>query len=111
MMSNIKYASYPTPSVSKRWVEQEEALRRQEVEAALAESDANFLKDFKILVCKQDGQVIVAIEAVMASSVRGMRLLDLEEVLKNKIDVGITVWAEPLGDKNSLRNLRGIEIK
>ena len=35
----------------------------------------------------------------------------LEEDLKLNIDKGLTVWCEPLGDKNSLRNLRGIKIK
>ena len=38
-------------------------------------------------------------------------LLDLEEKLKNEIDLGITVWCEPVGDKSKLRNLRGIKIK
>ena len=37
-------------------------------------------------------------------------MLDLEAVLKNELDNGITIWHIPIGDKNSLRNLRGIEI-
>jgi hypothetical protein len=37
--------------------------------------------------------------------------LDLEELFKKSVDQGITVWGEALGDKNSLRNLRGIEVK
>jgi hypothetical protein len=40
-----------------------------------------------------------------------MLILDLEEFLKNHLDSGISIWCEPLGDKNSLRNLRGIQIK
>ena len=43
--------------------------------------------------------------------IRGTKLLDLEELLKENVDLGITIWLEPLGDKNSLRNLRGIEVK
>jgi hypothetical protein len=31
--------------------------------------------------------------------------------LKAHIDDALTVWLEPLGDRNSLRNLRGIEVK
>ena len=42
---------------------------------------------------------------------RGMILLDLEEKLKKNIDIGLTVWLEPVGDKSKLRNLRGIKIK
>ena len=41
---------------------------------------------------------------------RGTLLLDLEDELFKK-DERIRVWHIPLGDKNSLRNLRGIKIK
>tara|TARA_A100001035_G_C27761562_1_gene491464 strand:- start:1167 stop:1427 length:261 start_codon:yes stop_codon:yes gene_type:complete len=41
---------------------------------------------------------------------RGTILLDLEDELFKK-DQRIRVWHIPLGDKNSLRNLRGIKIK
>ena len=40
---------------------------------------------------------------------RGPLLLDLEDELC-KIDKSIRVWHIPLGDKNSLRNLRGIKV-
>ena len=41
---------------------------------------------------------------------RGTFLLNLEENLKCKIDNGINIWHEAIGDKSSLRNLRGIEV-
>ena len=42
-------------------------------------------------------------------SERGTLLLDLEdELCKN--DKSVRVWHIPLGDKNSLRNLRGITV-
>jgi hypothetical protein len=47
----------------------------------------------------------------MSASERGTFLLDLESLLKSQIDNGINIWLEPIGDKNSLRNLRGIEVK
>ena len=31
--------------------------------------------------------------------------------IKTKIDEAITVWCSAQGDKNKLRNLRGVEIK
>ena len=40
---------------------------------------------------------------------RGSLLLDLEDELF-EIDKSIRVWHIPLGDKNSLRNLRGITV-
>jgi len=51
------------------------------------------------------------IERSISASIRGTMLLDLEQVLKNSIDKGITVWLVPVGDKSKLRNLRGIQIK
>lgn len=111
MTNSLNYASCQTPKVSTCWAEKAEALRKKEVEAALMVSNVQFLKDFRILSCKDDGQIIVEIHSVMGPAERGTKLLDLEEALKNKVDEGITVWAESLGDKNSLRNLRGIEVK
>ena len=35
----------------------------------------------------------------------------MEGLLKSKIDQGITIWLEPVGDKSKLRNLRGITFK
>ena len=40
---------------------------------------------------------------------RGALLLDLEDELC-KLDANIRVWHTPLGDKNSLRNLRGVQL-
>lgn len=58
-----------------------------------------------------DGQIIVQLLTPMGPEKRGTILLDLEHELKESIDQGLTVWLEPLGDKSSLRNLRGIEVK
>jgi hypothetical protein len=57
-----------------------------------------------------DGQVYFSFKNPLSSSDRGILLLDLELFLKENIDSGIVIWCEPIGDKNSLRNLRGIEI-
>ena len=40
---------------------------------------------------------------------RGSLLLDLEDELC-KLYANIRVWHTPLGDKNSLRNLRGVQL-
>ena len=42
---------------------------------------------------------------------RGEYLMRLESELIEKIDSKIRVWHVPIGDKNSLRNLRGVTIK
>ena len=58
-----------------------------------------------------DGHVVVQLLLPMGPDKRGTILLDLEHELKESVDQGLTVWLEPLGDKSSLRNLRGIEVK
>lgn len=57
-----------------------------------------------------DGSVIVRSEKLLAASERGGLLLDLEEVLKIRIDPGLVVWFEATADKNKLRNLRGVIV-
>ena len=57
------------------------------------------------------GYVYLTLEKTMDAGERGSLLLRLEELLKRKVDNGITIWHEPIGDKNSLRKLRGIEVK
>ena len=58
-----------------------------------------------------DGQVIVNLLESLSADKRGPLLLDLEELLKGSVDPGLVVWLESLGDRSSLRNLRGIEVK
>jgi hypothetical protein len=57
------------------------------------------------------GQVLVQLDGKLSASERGVYLLDFERYLKDNVDQGINVWCETIGDKNSLRNLRGIQIK
>ena len=59
----------------------------------------------------RDGQILLRFAVPVTAGQRGWMLLDLEERLKARVDAGLTVWLEPLGDKNSLRTLRGIEVK
>ena len=59
----------------------------------------------------ESGQVLVTLDGKFSASERGVYLLDFERYLKDNIDQGINVWCETIGDKNSLRNLRGIQIK
>jgi hypothetical protein len=60
---------------------------------------------------EKSGEVFTSFLNPLSARDRGTFLLDLESLLKASIEESITVWCEPLGDKNSLRNLRGIEIK
>ena len=53
--------------------------------------------------------VYVFFKTKITPSERGTLLLDLEDEMC-KVNQQIRVWHIPLGDKNSLRNLRGIKI-
>ena len=107
----------PTPGIS--WENDSEENRLDIVRKALSASPESvqliilqFLKEkIEILEAKKDGQVIVRFLEAFGPQLRGTILLDLEEYLKGTVDQGVTVWLEPLGDRNSLRNLRGIEVK
>jgi len=84
----------------------------QRIETIIFKSKENIL--FTVITPKralENGQVFVELNENISASKRGMLLLDFEEYLKNNIDQGINVWCESLGDKNSLRNLRGIQLK
>lgn len=65
----------------------------------------------ELVEAKQDGQVIVRLTQDTSAAQRGTLLLDLEDHLKTAVDHGCVVWLEPLNDRSSLRNLRGIAVK
>ena len=106
----LRYAYANTPSPSIKWRRLSDAERRTCVMDALC-AGAAFLNDVVIITAREDGQIIVNLVESMSASKRGTLLLDLEAFLKEMIDPGLVVWLGSLGDRNSLRNLRGIEVK
>ena len=63
-----------------------------------------------VVEANKGGQVSVIINDTLSADERGPLLLGIEEFLKLNVDNGITVWHVPIGDKSSLRKLRGIEV-
>ena len=98
-----------SPSPSSEWINLSNEKRINIINKLIEKTI--YVNFFQVIITELDGQVIVRLIKKMSASERGTILLDFEEFLKNKIDLAINVWAESLGDKNSLRNLRGIEIK
>jgi len=99
----------PTPTPSQKWLELNQDERFNIVSEELVNSKfENLIVISRVL---ENGQVYVSLTDIIPSSQRGTLLLDFEALLKHKIDLSINVWCEPLGDKNSLRKLRGIHIK
>lgn len=111
MNSNLSYARTVTPTPGSVWLNLSDDGRLDMAKKTLAASSLETKKILEVTAAKRDGQIIVSFLEPVGPDRRGTILLDLEEFLKDKIDPGLAVWLEPLGDRNSLRNLRGIEVK
>lgn len=107
----LDYANTLTPLPGSKWVKMSNEERLNLVRKSLTNNSTEAVNILAITAAKQDGQVIVEFLEPIGPDQRGTILLDLEDYMKGTIDPGITVWLEPLGDRNSLRNLRGIEVK
>ena len=107
----LRYAYSNTPSPSLEWRQLSDTERRASIINALNAGTTALNGIIVIIAAKKDGQIIVNLAESVPVSKRGTLLLDLEEFLKEEIDPGLVVWLESLGDRNSLRNLRGIEVK
>ena len=111
MDSNLGYANTETPTPGHAWCQLTEAERLALVNKAVGDKMGSLNKTLVITEAKMDGQVIVSLLEPVSADKRGTLLLDLEAFLKESIDPGLVVWLDSLGDRNSLRNLRGIEVK
>ena len=72
---------------------------------------SDFFEYINLKEIKSDGQLIVNFKKDISINKSGTLLLDFEELIKSEVEIGLTGWLEPIGDKNTLRNLRGIELK
>jgi len=100
----------PTYACSAKWKVLTSEERLDLVESALNKDEA-LNQRVGITHLKDDGQIIVKFLEPVGADRRGEILLDLEGHLKEEVDLGLTVWLEPLVDKSVLRKLRGIEVK
>ena len=105
------FSNIDTYKPSEKWISMSDKVRLEIINDILKKKYPDSLKNIQILSTKNDGQIICFLKEKLNSGDRGEFLLDVEKILKNEVDIGINLWLEPLGDKNSLRNLRGIEIK
>lgn len=111
MGSNLSFASTETPTPGKSWCSASNDERLARVKQVIADEFLPAKGVIEPVETKTDGQVIVDLVTPLSASERGTLLLDFEEALKKLIDPGLVVWLTPLGDRSSLRNLRGIEVK
>jgi hypothetical protein len=99
-----------TPGCGSHW-QQASPADRLRVVRDIIDAVAEWASALDIAEVRDDGQVILRFTRPVDADRRGGLLLDLEDRLKSRIDQGLTVWLEPLGDRNSLRRLRGIEVR
>ena len=111
MGNNLSLAGVDTPTPTPEWVGRSEAERLSLLARTMASKSAAFQERLSVTQAKDDGQVIVKLKESLPAGERGTLLLDFEAFLKEAVDPSLAVWVEALGDKNSLRNLRGIEVK
>jgi len=105
----LNYSNEETPKVSQEWKNKDQDSRREVLEGFISVYEK--FKLIEVLHCSDHGYIEVRLLENISVSERGLFLIDFEENIKFNIDQGLTVWCEPIGDKNSLRNLRGIQIK
>lgn len=111
MANNPCYANADTPTPGHAWRQQSDDERLELVNNTLNTQMESVNKILVVEEAKLDGQVILKLLEPVPADKRGTLLLDIEAILKESIDPGLVVWLEPLGDRSSLRNLRGIEVK
>lgn len=102
------FAEAKTPTTKKEWLN---LSKERRVELIKKELKVKKIDNFEVFDAPDDGRIVFKVTDTIKSNKRGLLLLELEGQLKKKIDEGLTVWLEPVGDKSKLRNLRGITFK
>jgi hypothetical protein len=105
---DVSFSGVSSPVPGDDWV----SLTRGERIDLIKKSIQDFALsvDFDVVEANEGGQISVIINNTLSADERGPLLLNIERFLKLNVDNGITVWHAPIGDKSSLRNLRGIEV-
>ena len=104
-------ATVETPAPGGAWQQFSPQQRLDAVAQAMRSLPAAQQELVIVVDARADGQIIVKLTRTLPASQRGPVLLDLEDVLKKEVDPALCVWLDPLGDRYSLRNLRGIKVK
>jgi hypothetical protein len=107
---NLKQLSEEdSPVVGSKWKKFNSKERHELVNNELILN--RFNEFLEIIDLKDDGQIILNFKVEVLAGIRGQMLLNFEKIIKKNVDKGLVIWLQPLGDKSSLRRLRGIEVK
>ena len=103
------FADADTPLPGEAWKNLSEEKRKQSISDVIHKYDQ--YDDLEVQSAANDGRVVLRTEKIIPANERGLYYLKLEGILKQKVDLGISVWCEPVGDKSKLRALRGVNFK
>lgn len=106
----FEFVSSETPTSSNDWLGLL-PMNRQEIIREFIASDPRYSATLSLVDARPDGQVVLNLNETVGVSERCDLLLDFEMLLKAGVDPAVTIWLEPIGDKSTLRRLRGIEVK
>jgi hypothetical protein len=109
-MNFTEHSIAETPAPGEGWRTLPATIRLDRIRATLA-SEPRFSEHLEAVDARQDGEIILRFVTPVGAGQRGGLLLDFESRIKDAIDRGLHVWLEPLGDRSSLRRLRGILVK
>jgi hypothetical protein len=104
------WVSADSPKPSKVWLAWSPSERGAAIRKCI-DSDHRYAEALTFVEARADGQVILNLHPGVEVFARCDLLLDFEELLKEKVEAANTVWLEPIGDKSTLRRLRGIEVR
>jgi len=105
---DLSYSNSDSPTTGIKWANMSRDKRVRVIEASIELYSSDI--DLRVNDAQDNGQVSITINSVIEINDRGSFMLNLEEYLKRNVDFGINLWHEAIGDKSSLRNLRGIEV-
>jgi len=106
----FEFVSIDAPKASNDWFELS-TVQRKEIIYKFITSDIRYSTTLILAEARPDGQIVLNLNDSVGVSERCDLLLDFETLLKGSVDPAITIWLEPIGDKSTLRRLRGIEVK
>ena len=105
---DVSFSNIPSPTPSVDWLSLTMSERMDFVKESIHNFSSNV--DIEVVEANKSGQISIIINNTLSANERGPLLLDIEDFLKFNLDNGITLWHAPIGDKSSLRSLRGIEV-
>lgn len=97
------------PKPQKSWTDEPKLSRLKKINNFIDTKNYNKVKIIDIN--DTTGELLLNIIEQIDTKDRLTYLLNLEEELKTNFDSSLYIMIEPMGDKNSLRKLRGITIK